>query len=62
MVIALPAAVRARLAAIEADEGVPVAELIHQAVDVWSRLDADGRKILGIAALQLVVERMRRPS
>ncbi len=62
MILALPRDVLARLEAIEAAEGIPITELAHQAIAVWSQLDADGRRILGIAAMQLVVERMRGPA
>ena len=59
MIVSFPPAVRDRLARIENVEGVPAVEIVHQAVDVWSRLDVDGRRVLGIAALQLVVERIK---
>lgn len=59
MVIAFPMDVLARLRHIETSEGVPVTEIVHQAVSVWSYLDADGRQRLGQAALGLVVERLK---
>lgn len=62
MLIVFPRDVQARLDAIEAMEGMPAEEVVYQAVDVWSRLDRDGRAILGVAAMQLVVERIRSGS
>ncbi len=59
MILALPRDVRDRLARIEAVEGIPALDLVHQAVDVWSRLDADGRRMLGVVAMQLVVDQLR---
>lgn len=59
MMLALPPDVRARLDAIEADEGIPAAEIAHQAVSVWSHLNADERRRLGLAAIGMLVERHR---
>ncbi len=57
MVLTFSRDVAARLRAIEDEEGVPDVELVHQAVAVWSVLTADERRILGLAAMQLVVAR-----
>lgn len=59
MVVAFPPEVLRRLDAIEAAEGVPGLEIVHQAVDVWSQLTSDERRIVGIAAMQLIVERLK---
>ncbi|KQT61190.1 MULTISPECIES: hypothetical protein [unclassified Aureimonas] len=59
MVIAFPSDVLARLRSIEASEGVPATEVVHQAVAVWSYLDGDERQRLGQTALGLVVERLK---
>ncbi|WP_062112326.1 hypothetical protein [Aureimonas sp. AU40] len=60
MVVAFPADVRERLARIEAVEGVPALDLIHQAVAVWSQLDAGERRRLGQVAIGIVMERARK--
>ncbi len=60
MVIAFPQDVAARLRSIEEMEGVPGVEVVHQAVAVWSMLDADERHRLGQCALGMLVERHRR--
>ncbi|GGD25927.1 hypothetical protein [Aureimonas glaciei] len=59
MVIAFPSDVLARLRHIERSEGVPVLDVVHQAVAVFSYLDVDERQRLGQVALGLVVERMK---
>lgn len=59
MVVAFPPEVLRRLESIEATEGVPPTEIVHQAVDVWSQLTADERRVVGIAAMQLIVERLK---
>ncbi|GGD28919.1 hypothetical protein [Aureimonas glaciei] len=59
MMIALLPDVRARLDAIEADEGISAAEIANQAISVWSYLNGDERRRLGIAAIGMVVERHR---
>lgn len=59
MLVVLHPEVLRRLSDIEAAEGIPAVDIVHQAVDVWSRLDADGRRIIGIAAMQLVVGQIR---
>lgn len=60
MVIAFPTRIRQRLEEIEALEGMPQLDLVHQAVEVWCHLTADERRILGLAAISLVVERHRK--
>lgn len=60
MVIAFPSDVRSRLDAIERNEGVPALEIVHQAVAVWSQLDGEERRRMGMVALGLVMERARR--
>lgn len=57
--LALPADVRARLDAIETEEGMPAEEVAHQAISVWSYLDADERRRLGMTAIGMLVERYR---
>lgn len=57
MVIALSAAVLARLSAVEADAGIPVIDQVHQAVEVWSHLTGDERRMLGVMAMKLVIAR-----
>ena len=60
MILALAPAVRRRPDEIEAAEGIPPVELAHQALEVWSTLTADERRILTFAAMQLVVAQYRR--
>lgn len=50
-------ATNARLAAIEKAEGMPTEEFVREAVGVWSYLRADERRILGIQAIKMVVQR-----
>lgn len=60
MILALPNDVALRLDAIEAEEGIPPAELAHQAIAVWSQLRGEGeRRAVGFAVMQIVVARLR---
>jgi hypothetical protein len=59
MMLALPPDVRARFSDIEAAEGIPAAEVAHQAISVWSYLNADERRRLGLAAIGMLIERHR---
>lgn len=58
MILALPPRVLGRLEEIELTEGIPPVELAHEAVAVWSALTRDERRVLGIAAMQLVASRL----
>lgn len=51
-------ATNARLAAIEAGEGMPRDELVRQAVSVWSYLTAGERQVLGIHAMKMIHREM----
>ncbi|WP_062236547.1 hypothetical protein [Aureimonas sp. N4] len=57
MIVALRPDVKARLEAIEVEDGMPVLDQIVQAVEVWSHLTTPERKTIGIIAMQLVVAR-----
>ncbi|WP_062014628.1 hypothetical protein [Aureimonas sp. AU4] len=57
MILALPQDVRERLDHIERTEGVPPLEVCHQAISVFSQLDAGERRALGVTAIGLVMER-----
>jgi hypothetical protein len=57
MLVVFSPKVQNRLAEIEAIEGVPAVELVHQAVEVFSHLDGDERRALGFFAMQIVVRR-----
>jgi hypothetical protein len=46
-----------RLAEIEAEEGMPAAEFIREAVGVWSYMTADERRAMGIEIMRVVIER-----
>lgn len=59
MTVIFPPDVLARLSAIEAAEGMPVADIVHEAVAVWSYLNGDERRRLGQGALGMLVERLR---
>ncbi|WAJ28432.1 hypothetical protein [Antarcticirhabdus aurantiaca] len=59
MIVILDRAATDRLERIEAEEGIPKEELVRQAVEVWSRLTPEERRILGLAAMQLVAARLR---
>ena len=60
MILSLSPEVRARLDRIEREEGVPAAELCHQAIDTWSLLDADDRRAVGMAIMRLLLQKIRR--
>lgn len=60
MIVSFPRPVLARLTHLERSEGVPPVEVVHQAVDIYSHLDADERHRMGVFALSLVVGRHRR--
>ena len=63
MILALPSDVRERLAEIERDEGIPAAELCHQAIAAWTHLrSVEERAAVGFAILQTVMYRGRSPS
>lgn len=60
MIVSFPSDVQSRLASIENLEGIPALEVIHQAVAVWSQLDASERRRLGQVAIGIVMERARK--
>lgn len=59
MILALPADVRQRLAEIERREGIPRVEIAHQAIAVWSQLEGDERKRVGLCAMRVVFARLK---
>lgn len=61
MILALPADVAARLAEIEAREGIPAVEFCHQAIAIWSQLQtADQRGGIGLIIMQSVIAHILR--
>ena len=60
MILSLSPEVRARLERIEREEGVPQAEFCHQAIDIWSTLDEDDRRMVGLGIMRLLLQKIRR--
>jgi len=59
MIVSFPRDVVRRLEDIERDEGIPVAEQVHQAVAVWTHLRGDDeRRVAGFAVMGIVVLRI----
>lgn len=46
-----------RLARIETEEGMPAAELVREAVGVWSHMTSDERRMMGMNVMKVVVRR-----
>lgn len=46
-----------RLAAIEAEEGMPASEFVREAVGVWSYMSADERRAMGMNVMKIVLVR-----
>ena len=59
MIIAFSPRVRSRLVEIELDEGIPAVEVVHQAVEMWTMLDHDDRRALGLAAMSLALQSLK---
>lgn len=60
MMISFEKRIQDRLDQIEAREGIPPVEFVHQAVEVWSLADADMRRALGLAVMRWVIQEVRR--
>ncbi|ALN73098.1 hypothetical protein [Aureimonas sp. AU20] len=60
MIVVFPTPVLARLEHLERSEGIPPSEVVIQAVDIYSHLDADERHRMGMFAMGIVVDRHRR--
>lgn len=56
MNVDLDPAVEAQLHIVEADDGVPVAELVAQAIELFVWLGADDRRRLAAHALELALD------
>ena len=59
MIIVFSPRVRQRLVEIERDEGIPAAELVHQATEIWTILGPDDRRALGLAAMSLALQSLK---
>ncbi|WP_185982608.1 hypothetical protein [Aureimonas mangrovi] len=59
MILTFKPDVRRRLVEIEAAEGIPQTELVHQAVELWTMLDRDGRRAIGLAAMSMALKQIR---
>jgi len=57
MVVMFDEATNRRLAAIESTEGMPAAELVREAVGVWSYMTADERRMMGMNVMKVVLRR-----
>jgi hypothetical protein len=59
LILALRPDVIRRLHDLEASEGMPAIDIIHEALGVWSFLTMDERRRMGQVAIAMVVERLR---
>ena len=60
MMIVFSPRVRQRLIEIEREEGVPAVEIVHQATEIWTTLGPDDRRALGLAAMSLALQSLKK--
>ncbi|ALN73066.1 hypothetical protein [Aureimonas sp. AU20] len=61
MILALAPDVAARVAEIEAREGIPAVEFCHQAISVWSRLRTDAQRAgMGLCIIQSTIREIMK--
>ena len=60
MILSLSPEVRARLDRIEREEGIPAVEFTHQSVEIWSTLDEDDRRMVGLEIMRILLQKIRR--
>jgi hypothetical protein len=57
MLVTFDDATNRRLARVEQEEGMPAAELVREAVGVWSYMSADERRAMGMNVMKVVLRR-----